>query len=295
MLFLKNRFSGRFLCFLLVFIFLASSAIANKKTIIWLESDLEPCFIHEGPYKGMGYEDVITDILEENLKGYHFKTQKANIARMYREFKSGQNVCHVAFYKNPEREKFMYFSIPNTITFPVVLVMKSDKAEQFAGREFLSLEEMLKNKNFKLAIAEDRSYGAALDALLKKYESDENILSYAKDSISQHNFNMLCNDRIDYTLALPEEVMYWAEQNDARDKISIFHLAENQGRYDTWYGYVACPKTKWGKTTITRINKVLMEQRPTERYRKAYERWIDEDSLPRYRKLYQKYFLQTTE
>lgn len=45
---------------------------------------------------------------------------------------------------------------------------------------------------------------------------------------------------------------------------------------------------------IEKINKVLLEQRPTDRYRAAYERWLDADSLARYRSVYQEVFLAPT-
>ena len=45
---------------------------------------------------------------------------------------------------------------------------------------------------------------------------------------------------------------------------------------------------------IEKINKILLEQRPTDRYRGAYERWLDANSLERYRTIYQDIFLKTT-
>jgi uncharacterized protein (TIGR02285 family) len=87
--------------------------------------------------------------------------------------------------------------------------------------------------------------------------------------------------------------MYWAERNKVRDRVRIIHLTENQGEFSSWLGYVACPKTEWGAKTIKKINRVLREVRALESYRKAYERWIDEESIPRYRELYRDFFLKT--
>ncbi len=41
---------------------------------------------------------------------------------------------------------------------------------------------------------------------------------------------------------------------------------------------------------IDKVDVVLLAERPTERYRKAYDRWLDESSLPEYRQLYDKVF-----
>jgi uncharacterized protein (TIGR02285 family) len=68
-------------------------------------------------------------------------------------------------------------------------------------------------------------------------------------------------------------------------------IAENQESLDAWLSYVACSKTTWGKMVIQDVNKVLLEQRPKEQYRAAYERWLDEGSISRYRAAYENYFL----
>jgi len=79
-----------------------------------------------------------------------------------------------------------------------------------------------------------------------------------------------------------------------KDQIMILNIAENQNDHDASLTYVACSKTEWGKKTIDTINSVLLEQRPTEQYRAAYERWLDPSSLENYRQLYKDVFLTIT-
>jgi hypothetical protein len=71
-------------------------------------------------------------------------------------------------------------------------------------------------------------------------------------------------------------------------------IAENQEGFDSWLSSVGCSKTAWGKKIITRINQILLTQRPTRRYRHAYERWLDKSSLNNYRKLYNQVFIPST-
>jgi hypothetical protein len=54
---------------------------------------------------------------------------------------------------------------------------------------------------------------------------------------------------------------------------------------------VGCSKNAWGRAVIDKINTILLEQRPTMHYRAAYERWLDANSLERYRAVYQEVFL----
>jgi len=75
----------------------------------------------------------------------------------------------------------------------------------------------------------------------------------------------------------------------------FIHEGNNKGQgYESWFGYVACSKTPWGKKLIEKINRILLEQRPTKQYRSAYERWLDKSSLESYRDLYKNVFLQVT-
>jgi hypothetical protein len=71
-------------------------------------------------------------------------------------------------------------------------------------------------------------------------------------------------------------------------------IEENGHGYDAWLSSVGCSKNAWGRTVIDRINAILLEQRPTERYRAAYERWLDPNAIEKYRLVYKEIFLEKT-
>jgi uncharacterized protein (TIGR02285 family) len=89
--------------------------------------------------------------------------------------------------------------------------------------------------------------------------------------------------------------MYLAETFGIRDQIMTIAIEENQVTHDASLTYVACSKTEWGRKTIDNLNKVLLKTRPTERYRGAYERWLDPSSIGGYRELYKNVFLEIKE
>jgi len=105
---------------------------------------------------------------------------------------------------------------------------------------------------------------------------------------------MLIAGRIDALAGLPEEAMYLAETLDLKDEIMTLNISENQTDHSASLTYVACSKTEWGKKTIDEINTVLLKERPTSRYRGAYERWLDPSSIDNYRTLYNDVFLTTS-
>ena len=62
------------------------------------------------------------------------------------------------------------------------------------------------------------------------------------------------------------------------------------------FGYVSCAKTEWGGAkTIKAINKALVKLRPTEEYRRAYERTLGVDQAKTYRKIYNEEFLKSSD
>ena len=100
--------------------------------------------------------------------------------------------------------------------------------------------------------------------------------------------------RLDAMISLPEEAVFQAEKLGIKDEIMTLTIEENQVGFDSWLSSVGCSRTPWGKKVITEINRILLRERPSERYRQAYERWLDKSSLENYRKLYEDIFLQAT-
>ena len=259
-----------------------------------MEAVAPPFFIHEGPYKGQGYEDLITNILIEKLPQYDHKHMQANISRHYQQWKQGENACSVGMFKTPERLEFTYFSIPSVFTLPTVLIIHKDRFEAFGGKKSISLARLLKDGKLVIGRSNNRSYGIEIDTALNTYGTKQNIFSYEGPELSLNLFKMLQAGRIDALPGLPEEAMYLAETMGIREQIMTLSVEENQVNKESWLSYVACSKTEWGKQAIENINKALLEQRPTEQYRAAYERWLDPSSIEGYRKLYQEVFLNIT-
>ncbi|MCP4343456.1 MAG: TIGR02285 family protein [Desulfobulbaceae bacterium] len=279
---------------LAVAIFLPTAAWAQD-SIAWMEAVAPPFFIHEGEFKGQGYEDLITDILIAKLPQYNHSHMQANISRHYQQWKQGEKACGLAMYKTPERMDFAYFSLPSVLTLPTVLIIKKDKFNTFGGMKTLSLTDILKSNQYVVGRSKNRSYGIEFDNTLDQYGNSQNIFDHEGPELTLNLLKMLLAGRIDALSGLPEEAMYLAEKMGVRDQIMTLSIKENQVNHDASLTYVACSKNEWGKKTIADINIVLLKQRPTENYRAAYERWLDQSSIEGYRKLYKEVFLTITE
>lgn len=272
----------------------SSFADREKDTIAWLEAVAPPFFIHDGPLKGQGYEDLITDIIKKQLVQYEHQHQQATISRHHQQWKQGEKACSLAMFKTPERMDFAYFSIPSVFTLPPVLIIHKKQFEQFGKKKTVSLKKILQSNNFIIGRSNNRSYGSEFDNILNKYGNEQNVFTYESQQLSMNLFKMLLAGRIDALPGLPEEAMYLAETLGFRNDIMTIMVEENQGNHSSCLTYVACSKTPWGKKTIVAINEVLIKQRPTIQYRTAYERWLDPSSIDGYRQLYDDVFLKIT-
>jgi uncharacterized protein (TIGR02285 family) len=287
----KSRF---YLFFTFLFLIISPSNILAKDSITWMEAVAPPFFIHDGELKGQGYEDLITDLLVENLPLYEHKHTIATISRHYQQWKQGEKSCSLAMFKTPEREEFAYFSVPSVFSLPTVLIIRQDNFDSFGATKTVNLQKLLKSEKITIGRSNNRSYGVLVDNVLNRYGNQNNIFSFEGSELSLILFKMLIAGRIDALVGLPEEAMYLAETLGFKDQIMTLNISENQNNHDASLTYVACSKTEWGKKTIDTINLVLLEQRPTEQYRAAYERWLDPSSLENYRQLYKDVFLTIT-
>lgn len=289
----QSVLSVLFACFALL-LFCAPQWVSAKDNLIWMEAVLPPFFIESGPNQGQGYGDVITRLLQEHLPGYTHEKINTNITRHFYMFKQGQHVCSVGLYKTPEREEFMYFSMPSFITLPPVIILKKKNVRKFTETATVSLDAVLGNANLMIGLVKDRSYGTRLDEVLKRHQGQANLVEFTGQELSLNLFKMLMLGRLDGLIGLPEEALYQAEQMGIRDQIITLSLSENLYTYDGWMSCVACAKTPWGKNVIENINKVLLKMRSSGRYRAAYERWLDPNGIVAYRRAYREVFLKTT-
>jgi uncharacterized protein (TIGR02285 family) len=263
-----------------------------KDSITWMEAVMPPYLIQEGSNKDQGYGDVITRILQEQLPEYTHEKMVTNITRHFYKFKQGEKVCSVGLFRTPEREDFMYFSIPSFLTLPAVIIIKKESLAQFGGRSTIRLQEVLNGEKLIIGLSKDRSYGTSTDNLLSKHKGEGHLVESAGQELSLNLFKMLMKGRVDGIIGLPEEALYQAEQMGIRDQLMTLAIEENQNDDDAWLSAVGCSKNEWGRTVIDKLNGVLLRERPTERYRAAYERWLDPNGIEQYRRVYQGVFLE---
>lgn len=273
--------------------FSIASPAPARDSITWMQVNMPPFLIQEGPERHRGYGDVVSAILETNLPDYDHHVMVTNVIRHFERFKQGEQVCSIGLYRTPEREQFIAFSIPSFLTLPAALVTTRDKAAAYGWTGSVRLENVLSHPEFVLGLSSDRSYGLRIDTLLRSHHQRTSLIAYSGQELSANYFKMLLLDRLDGLLALPDEATYQGQRLGIGDRLTVLSIEENQEGYEGWMCAVGCSNNEWGRRVIEQVNRVLVEQRPTERYRMAYERWLDPGSVDRYRALYRDVFLAT--
>lgn len=282
-----NRFTFIFVIFtyILVFSFLAMA----KEKIRWASPIYDPYIILEGPDKGKGISDEITKLLQANLQEYEHEQMTANVLRMESELQSGKNFCAPQMIRSAAREKFTYFSsVPSTISPAPALVVKKSTLAKFRNSKRVSLAEVLDNESLTLGIIKGRVYGKGIDDVLKKHERSKKIYSRVSGDVYQGLLQMLNAGRLDMIIGTPLETYYLAKKFGIPNDIAIIRINETN---DYFMGYSACPKTPWGFELIKKIDKILIRERPSAKYRSFFERYMPEDLVEDYRRAYNTMFL----
>ena len=112
-----------------------------------------------------------------------------------------------------------------------------------------------------------------------KYKNHKNIIVLYDQNLSNNLFELMVAGRIDYIIGYPYEGQYYSKISDMEDVVCL----PIEGMPDYLLGYVGFPKNEWGKAIIAKINPIIKSNRNTPAYHSAYEFWLDEISINRYR------------
>lgn len=282
---MKRQFLNFIVFLLLVPCIAQGSSDKNDRIITWMHADFPPLHIISGEYKGQGPSDMIHDLMQKELSDYTHLIVTANLARTLEELKNGQQVLSVGLIPNPERNLIAYFSLPCVIVPPIGLVVRKDDIGKWPSP--MSIDAFVQNN--RLGISRSRSYSPSVDAALQQAKPKENIFIDSSDKLIGNLLKMLVMQRIDGVLGYPFEAMYNARTAQIEERIAVVPLLES-----TQYiiGRIAAPKTAWGEQMISRVNRILVENRPGPAYRQAFKRWLTPDSLADFNRVYDTEFLQ---
>ncbi len=274
----------------LIFLLKWTSPVMAKDTIYWQTYHRPPGIIQVGEHKNQGFIDKVLALIIKNMPEYKHAMPTASLARAIADIKAGKQVCHPALHADDTRKQYMYFSQPAMMNPMNRLIGEKHKLANLLSQPTGITKASLVDYTF--ALIKDRTYDGGYDQFVQSDINHEKLIYISSETLDTL-FHLVALKRVDFTIGYPFELEHFLSKNPAlRDEIGSYKLP---GTPAFSVGYVACPKTAWGKETIEKINLVLSDIKSTDAYRQAMTSWWEEEaSTEAFTHYYQSVFLSSS-
>jgi len=278
----------KILLVLLVLLFAVSAKADDKKTITWVYLEYPPLYI-ENPDKdndpsGIGRKAI--DLIAKNMPDYDHIIQGIPFARILIKFKAGENIAFFGLCRNPEREKFIQYSIPCRLDTPNFLFIRRNELAKYGGGKPVSLKELFSKPDFNIVIKKGVSYGTTFDSIFAEHKDR----TYEVTSL-QHGqeYQMIALKRTDATIGAADGVFALKKLPELNEKLAILPIVEDM---DWAVCYVGLPKTIWGNEVRQQVNNALRKLIPTDEFYDIYKALVKQGMRDELRQRYDKNILQ---
>lgn len=242
---IKNTFTTALLM-TLVFSF-SSWSFADECTKVTIHYNERPPYLKT---TGTQVTGITADPVAKALKkaGIPFEWMSTPAKRQTYLFQENSGCdCGVGWFKNPDREKFAFFTAAIYKDKPQVAIVRSNDMRLKNGT---TLDAAFANKELRLLVKDGYSYGAALDEKIAK--GNPTLIKTIVESVMM--INMLKKERGDYYILAPEEAESLV--TSAGLKMNEFRLVSFSDMPPGNERYLMCSK-KVGENIIKKISAAL--------------------------------------
>jgi uncharacterized protein (TIGR02285 family) len=258
------------------------ASAAPRDTIQWSGGDEPP--VHIGPESGApanligkGAADLQLQAFAQALPEYKHQLISVNAPRLFRLLDQGAHVCSTVV-PTPERLQRYYFTY-SEFAAPFVIVTPSKTVARLpmkGGR--LSLADLANDSRLKGLVVEGRSYGPALDAIIRS-SPGQGVHSVVLSANESNLMAMLSSGRMDYTIEFPAVFKYFKLVDPRLADVVAVPFTESHGLVRAG---VVCPRNRWGRTVIERLDKAIPQLVARADYRARLEFWLTDEERVRY-------------
>ena len=245
---------------------------AAPESILWAISDGPPYHIDPpgGPARsietlGEGVTDRLIARLAEALPQFQHKVAHLSRLQLWGRMKRGDPVCYADAFLTPERLKVAYFSHV-TVSVPLVLVARRGTLPLMP--EGYALKEVLARADVRGAFEAQRSYGAALDVLIREAKAPMLPLPTTPQVL-----RMLEAGRMDFLVEYPMALQHYLEHLSPAPALEFHSLRDAR---DTPPAGVACTRTGWGLKVITAVDRAIRKLSARADAAEPLLRWLPE-------------------
>lgn len=262
--------------FSFLFLLALPAWVQGKPMLVWLQRDLPPMTIFEGPKKGQGVIDHLMPMLIAGMPQYEHTLMRVNRARGIQMLHGTSFTCDPSLMWSKERVQWIAFSTPafRAVSNGLVVRRKDhDVLAPFLVDGEIDLTALLANGKEKVGVVAERSYGELIDDLLRQAPTNALTAHYGNEALNSLLL-MQRLDRLQVVLGYWPEIRYQARlAHIAEDELRFYPIRGN-GKYVS--GYIGCSDTPQGRQAITEINE-LLRTLPHDTLSQLYARWLDPD------------------
>lgn len=203
---------------------------ADEKVTLLVHTQHPLTFLQDGTIKG-----VVGDMVAMAFQsaGLEFEVKLAALKRELLILKQDliPNTCGASWFKNPEREKYLRYSIPLYQDPPVSILVRQEDLPRFQSYD--SFMEVLEDTDLSVGVVSGFSYGKDVDALLSRYQPAKMT---APDNASM--FRMLLAGRFSYLIT--DEIEATGQLSDIDADPNEVHLMTYSDLPEGSWRYIVC-------------------------------------------------------
>lgn len=283
------NFKKCFLALILFFIPVFFMPVVSAEEILWPYFHYPPLYIVENG-KVSGYGMTVQEIISRQMSEYTHKMILAQPARLFKDMKDGEKYVAYGPVKTPERELYLYYSLPCRLVFTDAVVMNKNAAKKYLIGSLISLKKLASDQKLVMGHSKDASYGNRIDSILKAHKSTLKQEIITGEEAETRQLKMILNGRIDWMIWDPLTLKILLGELNMHGDVQIYEIYEKEQTFI--YAHIAVPKTPWGKQVISKINKILKTAVTTDEFYSGLSKWIPDELKPSFRKGYEEYIIK---
>jgi len=250
-------------------ILLTHSLLCNAKdTVSWRVTDWPPFYILDGENKGTGLYDKMIAMLSAGMPEYTHETIQMNTLRWTHEMEMGTKICHPSVLPNTKA----VLSVANSILLPHRLIVHHESVDIKEFDQPVSLKKLLTNNKYRGGVT--LRYTAELNDIVEKHLLNKHL----HNSPNYKNLiSLVLQGKLDYIIEYDPIISYSAKQQKIENSTINLEIFETCNRPFVMV-HVACPNTDWGKTIISKVNKILISESKKPEFLDFRIHWYDKNT-----------------
>lgn len=239
-------------------------------TVRWALVDGPPFHVDppDGPARSVeALGDGVTDRLIARLAGelpqLRHELLPMSRRQLWARMQAGESLCYADAIVTPERLRFAYMSLA-TVGSPMVLAVRQGSLPP--RPQGYRLAELLARPGWKGAFEAQRSYGPAIDALVRDARAPVMPLPRGPQVL-----RMLEAGRMDYLVEYPKVLQYALERLQPAPALDFHVLADEA---EPAPAAVACTRNAWGLRVIQAMDGAIRRASARPDASAAHRRWL---------------------